>query len=141
MARQLKRDPKKRFGHPFIMGYHMEDRKPVPDFGPSVPRVAHHMTPEVVDLELTAADVMAAHRKKGEGDSRFCAVAMLIRRQAEKFSPLAVNGVVEFTDSRAMVGIGRPGSYPGEVPALLPQLFVADADVRPQGLQEAPADD
>src|SRR5580765_649993 len=94
------------------MGYHKEDGKLVADKGPSVARIPHHMMPETVELDLMAADVLSAHRKRGEGDTRFCAVAMLIRRQAAKFSPFAVNGVVEFMDSRAMVGIGRPGSYP-----------------------------
>ena len=39
-------------------------------------------------------------------------MACLIKRQAVKFVPYAVNGVVEFMDSRAFVGIGSPAHYP-----------------------------
>ena len=106
-----KRDPKARHNHYFTMKI-TKDRQTgalVRDYGPRVPVLWPEQT---VDLELTRADVELAHNKGGEGDTRHCAVACLIRRQADKFMPYAVNGVVEFMDSRAYIGIGKMGHYP-----------------------------
>jgi len=104
-----KRDPKARHNHYFTMKLHKEKGKIVRDYGPAVPVIWPEFT---VELDLIEPDVMLAHSKGGEGDTRHCAVACLIKRQADKFMPYAVNGVVEFMDSRAFVGIGKPGHYP-----------------------------
>lgn len=106
-----KRDPKSRHNHYFTMKI-VKDRKTGAlerEYGPPVKVI----WPEnEIQLDLTEADVLLAHSKGGEGDTRHCAVACLIKRQAAKFMPYAVNGVVEFMDSRAFVGIGSPGHYP-----------------------------
>lgn len=105
-----RRPKKRRFGHRFIMGWEQgANRQWIPQKGPSVPVLR---PPHSIVLELTVEDVLRAHQRKGEGDTRHCAVACLIRRQTDRFLPYAVNGVIEFQDSRAFVGIGKLGNYP-----------------------------
>ena len=103
------RDTKRRTSHRFVLAIdrRADGRLEYKRMKKGVPRIPHHRMSEVI-LDLTKADVMTAHRRHGEGDTRNCAVACLIRRQAERFLPHHVTGIVEFSDSRAYVGVGRP---------------------------------
>lgn len=115
MASRRKRDTKKRQGHKFKMSAHRGAGGKIEwDYGPLVPIIRQHLMPSSITLEMTPADVMQAHRKRGECDSRHCAAACMIRRQKHLFGKFDVNGVIEFSKARAMIGIGKIGHYPSK---------------------------